>query len=223
MNKNTIHGTVALLFVMVVCILSAAAVDDTVTRDLPTSANAGASITVTLTVGITTGATYHGVDEIVPSGWTVTSATGGGDYTSETGHVRWVVTTGAADKVYSYTVTVPVDTSGVYTFGGTYSSEVTAETAILGETTMKVSVEDTTTTIGTTTSTTTTPAPPGEHMTPTPAATKTPTAKPASAPATGGGGTTPDAPAKNGLPGFEGATTIAGLLAIGYVMMRRKR
>ncbi|MEA1908206.1 MAG: cohesin domain-containing protein [Euryarchaeota archaeon] len=42
-------------------------------------------------------------------------------------------------------------------------------------------------------------------------------------PATGGGKTTPDAPEKKGLPGFEGAIAIAGLLAIGYVMMRWKR
>jgi PGF-CTERM protein len=31
------------------------------------------------------------------------------------------------------------------------------------------------------------------------------------------------ASAKKGLPGFEGTIAIAGLLAIGYVMMRRKR
>jgi len=62
---------------------------------------------------------------------------------------------------------------------------------------------------GTTLDTTTTPAP-------------TPTAEPASAPAAGGA-TTPDAPATKGLPGFEGISAIAGLLAIGYVMMRQKR
>ena len=212
MNMNIIRGTMALLFVLVVCISSAAAADDTVTRDLPATANAGDSITVTLTVNIATSATYYGIDEIVPSGWTVTSATDGGDYTAEAGHVKWVVTGGAADKVYSYTVTVPADASGACTFSGTYSSEVTAETAILGDTTTKVS---------TTLSTTTTPAPPGEHVTPTPAATKKPTAKPAAQPA--GSVATPDALAKKGLPGFEGAIAIAGLLSIAYVMMRRKR
>jgi len=36
---------------------------------------------------------------------------------------------------------------------------------------------------------------------------------------TRGGDTMPDAPAKNGLPDFEGAIAIAGLLAISYVMM----
>jgi len=106
MNRNIIRGTMALLLILVVCISSAAATDDTVTRDLPDSANAGASITVNLTVDIATSATYYGIDEIVPSGWTVT---------------------------YSYTVTVPADASGTCAFGGIYSSEVTAETAILGD------------------------------------------------------------------------------------------
>ncbi len=80
---------------------------DTVTRDVPAGVKAGASITVDLLVDVVTGATYYYIDEIVPSGWTVTSATDGGDYTSDIGHVKWVVITGAADKVYSYTVTVP--------------------------------------------------------------------------------------------------------------------
>jgi len=52
-------------------------------------------------------------------------------------------------------------------------------------------------------------------------ATKKPTAKPAAQPA--GSVATPDAPEKKGLPGFEGVFAIAGLLAISYVMMRRKR
>ena len=56
-----------------------------------------------------------------------------------------------------------------------------------------------------------------------PAVTKKPTAKATTAQAAGAD-TTPDAPAKKGLlPGFEGVFAIAGLLAIGYVMMRRKR
>ncbi|MBW1939583.1 MAG: hypothetical protein JRI67_12670 [Deltaproteobacteria bacterium] len=70
--------------------------------------------------------------------------------------------------------------------------------------------------------TTTTPTSPGEHVTPTPAATENPTVKSTTAPATDGGKTLPDAPANKGLPGFEGASAIVGLLAIGYVMMRRE-
>ena len=53
-------------------------------------------------------------------------------------------------------------------------------------------------------------------------ATKKPTVKPAAQ--TADSDTTPSAPEKKGLlPGFEGVFAIAGLLAIGYVMMRRKR
>ena len=47
------------------------------------------------------------------------------------------------------------------------------------------------------------------------------TAKLAAQPA--GSVATPDAPEKKGLPGFEGAIAITGLLSIAYVMMRRKR
>ena len=140
MNKNLIHGMTALLFVLVVCISSAAA-DDTVTRDLPDSAGAGAPITVNLTVGVETSATYYSIDEIVPSGWTVTSATDGGEYTADPGHVKWVVTGGVANKVYSYTVDVPADASGAYTFDGIYMFEgMTVEATILGDTNVTVAV-----------------------------------------------------------------------------------
>ncbi|NIA10597.1 MAG: hypothetical protein GWP10_12935, partial [Nitrospiraceae bacterium] len=118
---------------------SAAAVNDTVTRDLPASADAGASITVNLTVDVETSATYYSIDEAVPSGWNVTSATDGGDYTSETGHVKWVVTSGATDATYSYTVLVPTDASDAYTFDGIYIFEgMTGEATILGDTTVTI-------------------------------------------------------------------------------------
>jgi len=139
MNKNLIHGMMALLFVLIVCISSAAAADDTVTRDLPDSASAGTTITVSLTVDVETSATFYSIDEIVPSGWTVASATDGGDYTSDSGHVKWVVFSGVADKVYSYTVEVPASASGAYTFSGDYAFEGMTDTAsILGDTAMNV-------------------------------------------------------------------------------------
>ena len=102
----------------------------------------------------------------------------------------------------------PDDADGTFTVGdGTYPAPTPTATPAQSSP-------------GTTPDTTTTPAPPGEHVTPTP--TTNPTAEPASTPATGGGATTPDAPAKKGLPGFEGAVAIAGLLAIACVMLRRK-
>ena len=53
-----------------------------------------------------------------------------------------------------------------------------------------------------------------------PTPTKTPTVKPAAQTA---GDALPDAPAKNGLPGFEGAVAVAGLFAVAYVVVRWKR
>jgi hypothetical protein len=130
---------------------------DTVTRELPDNASAGASITVNLTVDVETGARYYVIDEIVPTGWTV-SATSGGAYTSETGHVKWIVIGGAADTVYSYTVLVPANASGTYTFDGVYRFEgMTAEATILGDTTVNVSVSPPTLVTYTITNTTITP------------------------------------------------------------------
>jgi PKD repeat protein len=131
---------------------------DTVTRDLPSTTGAGTTIAVNLTVDVESGARYYAIDETVPTGWTVTSATDGGDYTSETGHVKWVVTSGAADTVYSYTVLVPADASGTYTFDGIYMFEgMTAEATIIGNTTVNVSVSPPTLVTYTITNTTITP------------------------------------------------------------------
>jgi len=112
----------------------------TVTRDLPSGEqSAGATITVSLDV-VVESATYYVIDEVVPTGWTVTSASDGGDYTSETDHVKWAVICGAADKTLTYTVTIPSDAAGDYTFTGTYGAEGVSETAILGDTTVTVDI-----------------------------------------------------------------------------------
>ena len=137
MKRIYIFGMV--LFALMACISSAAALDDTVTRSLPDSADAGTSITVDITVDVETGATFYTIDETVPPGWTVISATGGGDYTAETGHVKWILFSGVADIVYSYTVGIPADASGEYTFDGIYMFEgMTDSTDILGDTVMTV-------------------------------------------------------------------------------------
>ena len=123
MKKNLIYGTMALLFVLVVCISSAAA-QGTVTRALPESASAGETITVDLTV-VVDGEMAYIIDETVPSGWTVTNATGAGDYITNPGHITWFEVSLAPipDTVYSYTVEVPADASGAYIFNGTYMFE----------------------------------------------------------------------------------------------------
>jgi len=94
-----------------------------VCRDLPSDALApGTEITVSLaaTVGSTT---HYAIDEIVPAGWAVTGASDAGDYTADPGHVKWVVTSGAMDKTYTYTVQIPGDASGTCTFSGEFQME----------------------------------------------------------------------------------------------------
>jgi PGF-CTERM protein len=105
------------------------------------------------------------------------------------------------------------DVDGIFTVGGGTDPAPTATPAQPSPSPSPSATPDTTTT----------PTSPGEHVTPTPAATENPTVKPTTAPATDDGKTLPDAPEQNGLPGFEGAIAIAGLLAIGYVMVRRER
>ena len=65
-----------------------------------------------------------------------------------------------------------------------------------------------------------TAAPPGEHVTPTPAPTKTkPAAAKTAIPAAEG---TTAGDAKKGAPGFTAVLMIAGLLAVAYAMMQRR-
>jgi len=107
----------ATLFMILVA--AAAASAQSVSRDLPDSSTAGSSFSVALSVSPGATATYYAIDEIVPTGWIVTAATAGGDFTSQTGHVKWVVVSGAASTVYSYNVTPSLSASGSvpYSFG----------------------------------------------------------------------------------------------------------
>lgn len=113
-----------------------------VTRTLPSGPQtAGSSITVSLDVAVGA-ATYYGIDEVIPAGWivlwSVTNASGG-DYTSEPGHVKWTVISGAEDTTLRYRATVPGNaTDGNYTFTGTYVMEGVPETAIGGDSAVTV-------------------------------------------------------------------------------------
>ncbi|MFC1686809.1 hypothetical protein ACFL0E_00435 [Nanoarchaeota archaeon] len=87
---------------------------------------------VTLTVD-TTGETFYAINEQYPVGWTIKSGEEGGGDTSEAGHIKWVVISGASDIVYSYVVTVPCSDLGNYNFNGKYMFEGdTVETEIVG-------------------------------------------------------------------------------------------
>ena len=70
----------------------------------------GVDIPISLEVTVD-GATYYAIDEAIPEGLTITDP-GTGD-TSDPGHIKWVVTTGAIDTVYTYKVQGPI---GAYTF-----------------------------------------------------------------------------------------------------------
>lgn len=103
-----------------------------VARILPDKGNAGDTITVELDVRVGS-ATHYTIDEKVPSGWEVISASGGGDYTSEKGHIKWIVLSGANDIKYTYRVKIPVSASGSYTFSGYYAFEGMPERNIEGD------------------------------------------------------------------------------------------
>lgn len=132
-----------LLIAAVVSIPMAAAAGE-VTRTLPATADAGSTIVVSLAVTVD-GATYYAIDEQVPAGWTVTSASDGGDFTSDPGHVKWVVTGSAVDKTYTYEVSIPATVSGSHTFSGTYMLEgMTEEANIGGDSSIIIKPPDTT-------------------------------------------------------------------------------
>ena len=103
-----------------------------VARILAGEANAGEIVAVELDVRVGS-ATHYTIDEKVPSGWEVISASGGGDYTSEKGHIKWIVLSGAKDTKYTYRVKIPVSASGSYTFSGYYAFEGIPERNIEGD------------------------------------------------------------------------------------------
>jgi hypothetical protein len=129
--------TFGMVLIAMMISISSAAAQDTVTRDLPESADAGATITVDLTVD-TTDADFLLIDEVVPAGWTVVNATNDGDCKTA-GHVFWAKLSGVTDAVYSYTIQIPAGASGTYIFNGTYMFDtMDAKAIILGETEITV-------------------------------------------------------------------------------------
>jgi PGF-pre-PGF domain-containing protein len=124
---------VTAMFVFLLAV-SVAQAQSSVSRNLPDSAvTAGTSFTVEIAVTVAAGTTYYAIDELVPTGLSASSATGGGDTTSQAGHVKWVVVENATSATYTYTVSVPVSASGQFTFGpGEYQFEGQASSAPIG-------------------------------------------------------------------------------------------
>ena len=101
----------------------------TVTRSLGPSDTAapGGMLDVTLDVAVGAGETFYGFEETYPAGWTVVNKGELNDQTS--GQLRIVVTSGAASKSYTYTLSVPSDAT-LGQFSGTYRFQGGSETAI---------------------------------------------------------------------------------------------
>ncbi|MDD4414491.1 MAG: Ig-like domain-containing protein [Oscillospiraceae bacterium] len=118
---------------------TAFAAASTVTRSFSSATpTAGIPLTVSLAVSVSPPDTFYAIDEIVPTGWTVTAASSGGDFTTTPGHVFWTVFSGAVSTTHSYTVTVPANASGISVFSGTYAFDTTPGGQILGATSVNV-------------------------------------------------------------------------------------
>lgn len=103
----------------------------TVTRSFsPAAATPGGSVSVTLTVAAVGAATFYLMDEVYPAGWAVTSP--GGGSTTDPGHLKWAVTSGAADTLYTYTLAVPADATFPAPFSGIYRFEGDAASSPIG-------------------------------------------------------------------------------------------
>jgi uncharacterized protein YjdB len=123
-----------------------AVVASNVTRSFSSATPApGSSLTVSLAVNVIPGDTFYAIDEIVPAGWVISNP-GTGD-TSQAGHVKWIVLSGAASITYQYIVTVPALASGISTFSGSYGFGANPTGAVLGSTTVTVAAAPVLTTI----------------------------------------------------------------------------
>jgi len=134
-----------LLVVLLLGASTASATTDTVTRTLPATATPSESITVTLAIDFEDAAatTQLAITETVPPGWTVVSASDGGN-TAKEGKISWVKADALGNMpedgdTYTYVVTVPATASGTATFSGLYGTNAGTNIAVLGNTDLTVS------------------------------------------------------------------------------------
>jgi len=113
-----INKKIILSIVLCFVLLNLASASSVTRSFSKTTLTPGESFSVTLNVAVSGGDTYYLIDEILPSTlWTITN-NGGGD-TTQSGHLKWIVITGATSTSYVYTLTAPT-TPGIYSFSGTY-------------------------------------------------------------------------------------------------------
>ena len=113
---RTVYIAVLLLLSVPPAHASAAAV-----RQLPSQASPGESISVTLSLDVNESDPPTGVivKEYLPAGWNVTSSSPQGYFNSSLGVLKWVFYgSGIADTLINYSITVPNNASGNYSFSG---------------------------------------------------------------------------------------------------------
>ncbi|MDA0524505.1 hypothetical protein [Methanococcoides alaskense] len=134
-----LFGILSLVCLVTLSMISAAAANPTVCRELPISANPGDTITVELNMELD-GADKTVIEDNVPAGWVVSNPSDGG-FIVGTDTVTWA-NTGAApgDNQLTYDVTIPGDAAGTYAFDGVFDLAVAAPglQAITCETQMDV-------------------------------------------------------------------------------------
>jgi len=114
----------------------------TASRDLPASADAGDSISVSLDLTVTEIVSGIIVKEYVPSGWTLTDSDPSSDaFNADTGEIKWVLfdKDGVPSQTITYDVTIPdTETTGdktfsgqvLYAFGGDQTDDISGDTSI---------------------------------------------------------------------------------------------
>ena len=120
-----LFGILSLVCLVTLSMISAAAANPTVCRELPISANPGDTITVELNMELD-GADKTVIEDNVPAGWVVSNPSDGG-FIVGTDTVTWA-NTGAApsDNQLTYDVTIPGDAAGTYDFNGVFDLAVAA-------------------------------------------------------------------------------------------------
>ncbi len=124
----------------------------------------GAPITVTIDVVPDAGTQAYALEDMPPSGWTVSAVSNNGVYDATNRKVKWGLFFDANTRSFSYSVTPPANASGVQTFSGAASFGST-DVPITGARTLSPASSSTTTITTTTTtgSTTSTTLPAGPY------------------------------------------------------------
>ena len=118
MRKALTTVVMTAILLLIVVVTSPAAAASNVCRDIPSGPQAsGVDIPISLSVTVD-GADWYMIDEVIPPGLTVTDADGAD--TTESGHLKWMVLSGASDTTYTYKVQ---GSAGTYTFSGEFQME----------------------------------------------------------------------------------------------------